>query len=970
MTETLITSSVLIAVILILRIILKGKVRHRVIYGLWLVAALRLMLPFSLAESSVSIMNLLKDSVPVTQTTETEAVYNPDRLNEPVYEDISPDIEQHIPAVSGENISPDIVYEQTVTVPEMKTSPSFTEIFRIVWAAGSILILLWFGGVNAMFCFNLKCKREKFGYEAPLKVYMVNGIKSPCLFGIFRPAVYITEDAAKDNDSLEFIIIHELCHYRHGDMIWSAVRNILLAVYWINPLVWAAAFVSKRDCELACDEAAVAILGEEKRIAYGKALVDMVSKKRTASDIALASTSMSDGSSLKERVRFIASKPKHSAAAAVILALAVLAAAGCTFTSAKEDIPEESTGSTAVEEELRHEQLLAEKAKEEEERRMNEEEIEQLRKEQEEADKQRLTVYEFGITAGDRGYNIKVRTGKSYTVENNVVTGSFALYAYDETGGLVSNIGLPTGAVGLDGTKFDLNRAEEYFKFSKGSTIVFSPPAGEGVYLAGFYGFEPSGGFFQYNIKDNNRFSDGFPQNIRASTHEMFIGENFAFSKETPGVDDLIFSGTTYFTDHNGEKVIYIADFNSRTKTVRSEYCHCDGYTGGSEISIDGMELLEKLKGEGFISQEFYESELETISTFFLMLYEKELASIRVQVGTTEVPDENGLVYGHYFIRTYGKSSGRLIDEIPLTSGAVGIDGVTIDIHNILEYFRFDAHSNDLIVFSYPLRKSADDENVRYLCSFYGVTDEGELFEYSTENIDINGYHGKNQLEVGTYSRITELYYPDETTGEYRVFRGLVGNGTDNINGEAYTSLYKILFNPDTRSAELVYNYEGAYDEDIAAAAERAAFVKQRILSFSVFTPLEDENTVIEEYDADGAYYQFDTSIAQTREELVSYISDTFTNDFVTGFKDFEHEMFGTEPPRYKMIDSRLCYLYQYNGVAVRAWNDVPCVVNADGDKAEVYILCRSIDSYDLMKCTLEKCPDGKWRTSNTEYLL
>ena len=80
--------------------------------------------------------------------------------------------------------------------------------------------------------------------------------------------------------------------------------------------------------------------------------------------------------------------------------------------------------------------------------------------------------------------------------------------------------------------------------------------------------------------------------------------------------------------------------------------------------------------------------------------------------------------------------------------------------------------------------------------------------------------------------------------------------------------------------------------------------------------------------------------------------------------------MFGTEPPRYKMIDSRLCYLYQYNGVAVRAWNDVPCVVNADGDKAEVYILCRSIDSYDLMKCTLEKCPDGKWRTSNTEYLL
>ena len=331
-------------------------------------------------------------------------------------------------------------------------------------------------------------------------------------------------------------------------------------------------------------------------------------------------------------------------------------------------------------------------------------------------------------------------------------------------------------------------------------------------------------------------------------------------------------------------------------------------------------------------------------------------------------PDENGVIYGHYFIRTYGKSSGRLIDEIPLSSGAVGMDGVAIDIHNIPEYFRFDAHSGEPIVFSYPLRKSADDENVRYLCSFYGVTNDGELFEYSTEDMDIDIYHGKNQLEVGTHSRITELYYPDETTGEYRLFRGLVGNGSENRNGEIYTSLYEIRFNPDTKSAELMYHYEGAYDEEIAAAAERAAFVKQLILSFSVFTPLEDENTVIEEYDADGAYYQFDTSIATTKEELVSYISDTFTDDYVTGYKDFEHELFGTEPPRYKMIDGKLCYLAMYSGVPQRALNDVPYVVQRNGDTANVYILCHGIDYYTILECRLEKCADGKWRAASMLY--
>ena len=70
MLETLITSSVLILIIAALRFFLRGKVSNRVIYGLWLLAALRLALPFSLAESSVSIMNIFK------RAAESPAVYN------------------------------------------------------------------------------------------------------------------------------------------------------------------------------------------------------------------------------------------------------------------------------------------------------------------------------------------------------------------------------------------------------------------------------------------------------------------------------------------------------------------------------------------------------------------------------------------------------------------------------------------------------------------------------------------------------------------------------------------------------------------------------------------------------------------------------------------------------------------------------------------------------------------------------
>ena len=63
MTEVLITSSVLITAITALRALLKDVVSARLVYALWLVAALRLMLPFSLAPSPVSVMNAAPETV-------------------------------------------------------------------------------------------------------------------------------------------------------------------------------------------------------------------------------------------------------------------------------------------------------------------------------------------------------------------------------------------------------------------------------------------------------------------------------------------------------------------------------------------------------------------------------------------------------------------------------------------------------------------------------------------------------------------------------------------------------------------------------------------------------------------------------------------------------------------------------------------------------------------------------------------
>ena len=58
MMETIITSSVLILIIIALRYLLRGQISSQLQYALWMLVAIRLLLPFPLFENPVSVMNI------------------------------------------------------------------------------------------------------------------------------------------------------------------------------------------------------------------------------------------------------------------------------------------------------------------------------------------------------------------------------------------------------------------------------------------------------------------------------------------------------------------------------------------------------------------------------------------------------------------------------------------------------------------------------------------------------------------------------------------------------------------------------------------------------------------------------------------------------------------------------------------------------------------------------------------------
>lgn len=332
MKEILITSSVLIAVILLLRFVLGKRVSKRLIYATWLLVALRLLLPFQFGELSFSI-------TAVSEQLEQQS---------PIIQQVQEDFQQPLVGPGQEVIYDQLMQDylfqnDTATLPpavetqlhqEAAAATAITpqQLFTLIWISGMVLTAGWFVITNLLFL--RKAQRGSVVFDecsSPIPVRISPSVSTPCLAGLFRPRIYLTPESTEVPRALSHVLTHELAHLKHRDHIWSWVRCLCLCIYWFDPLVWVAAIVSKRDCELACDEAALKQLGEHQRIAYGKTLLATVTHSPVR--VFQTTTAMSEsGKQLKERVNFIVKKPKNLFIAAVCLVLAATLTTTVVFT--------------------------------------------------------------------------------------------------------------------------------------------------------------------------------------------------------------------------------------------------------------------------------------------------------------------------------------------------------------------------------------------------------------------------------------------------------------------------------------------------------------------------------------------------------------------------------------------------------------------------------------------------------------
>ena len=338
MKEMLITSSVLILAFLLLRFLFRSTISRRVQYALWLLVALRLLVPVSVGSIGWSVA-VVADQLPEREISDSILT---------VVGGDAPDLAVREPDPSLPEAEQRELYQayqkewkDEVDRSKMETGGipiTVQSILRLVWYIGMTAMALWFLAANLRFARKLRRTHVPLDdVVSKYPVYLCDDIPSPCLFGLFRPAIYVTSAAAKNEDRLRFVIAHEETHARHLDPLWSLVRSACLAVWWFNPLVWLAAYCSKADCELACDEGTIARLGEAERVPYGETLLSLVPVRRDGNPMLAATTMTAGKRQMKERIQRIA-EHKRPLAVALVAALALTGiVCAATFTGARQN---------------------------------------------------------------------------------------------------------------------------------------------------------------------------------------------------------------------------------------------------------------------------------------------------------------------------------------------------------------------------------------------------------------------------------------------------------------------------------------------------------------------------------------------------------------------------------------------------------------------------------------------------------
>ena len=312
-----VAGGVLILFIVVIRALAIHRLPKTTFLALWMIAALRLLLPLSIPMPFKIHIDL----------------------------DVFSDVVQKLPSgnigfpIPGESRH---AYDTGAVV----SSPAAERIsiFVILWLVGALLLALYFSisYLRRMRKFRMSVPdntpyiREWLNAHQivrPIEVRSSDLISSPLTYGILHPVILLPKKLDRnDQAALQYVLTHEYVHIRRFDAITKILFAAVLCIHWFNPLVWGMYVLANRDTELSCDAWVIRMTGVKNRSSYALMLIKMEERRNGMS----ALWNHFGKNAISERIEAIM-KFKKTSIWACILALALIAGATTAFAAARTD---------------------------------------------------------------------------------------------------------------------------------------------------------------------------------------------------------------------------------------------------------------------------------------------------------------------------------------------------------------------------------------------------------------------------------------------------------------------------------------------------------------------------------------------------------------------------------------------------------------------------------------------------------
>lgn len=259
-----VSGGILVLFIVVIRALSIHRLPKTTFLVLWIIAALRLILPFSI----------------------------PLPVNIHIGLDVFSDVVQELPSgnigssLLGDNLPS---YDTGGSVPSSAIVHIST--LEILWLVGVLLLALYFfiSYFRSMRKFRMSIPdntthiREWLNAHQiirPIEVRSSDLISSPLTYGILHPVILLPKNLDRnDQAALKYVLTHEYVHIRRFDAITKILFAAVLCIHWFNPLAWVMYVLANRDMELSCDAWVIRMMGAKNRSSYALMLIKMEERR-------------------------------------------------------------------------------------------------------------------------------------------------------------------------------------------------------------------------------------------------------------------------------------------------------------------------------------------------------------------------------------------------------------------------------------------------------------------------------------------------------------------------------------------------------------------------------------------------------------------------------------------------------------------------------------------------------------------